>query len=139
MCPRAFIGQEIQALRKQMFQQFGGAAPEGLDLQSLLPDDMFRENAERRVKLGLVLSEMIGKFELKADPAKVRQTIEELAATYQDAEEVVNWYYGNPEQLSSVESKVLEDSVVDKLLEQAAVTDEPCSYQEAIAKAQSQG
>tara|TARA_R100000005_G_scaffold96477_1_gene83719 strand:- start:13162 stop:14484 length:1323 start_codon:yes stop_codon:yes gene_type:complete len=136
--PKALVKQEIQALRKQMFQQFGGAAPEGLDLDSLLPDDMFRDNAERRVKLGLVLSEMIGTFELKADPAKVRETIEELAATYQDAEEVINWYYGNPEQLSSVESKVLEDSVVDKLLESAEVTDEPCSYQEAIAQAQSQ-
>ncbi|MEQ9463887.1 MAG: trigger factor [Haliea sp.] len=134
--PRALVGQEIDALRGQMFQQFGGSAPEGLDLKSILPDDMFRENAERRVKLGLILSEMISKNGLKADPAKVRSTVEELAATYQDSEEVVNWYYGNPDQLASVESKVLEDSVVEKLLEEAEITDEPCTYQEAIAQAQ---
>lgn len=134
--PRALVAQEIDALRGQMFQQFGGAAPEGLDLKSILPDDMFRDNAERRVKLGLILSEMISKHGLKADPAKVRATIEELAATYQDSEEVVSWYYGNPEQLASVESKVLEDSVVEKLLEDAEITEEACTYQEAIAQAQ---
>ncbi|MEQ8803792.1 trigger factor [Haliea sp.] len=134
--PRALVAQEIDALRGQMFQQFGGAAPEGLDLKSILPDDMFRDNAERRVKLGLILSEMINKHGLKADPAKVRATIEELAATYQDSEEVVNWYYGNPDQLASVESKVLEDSVVEKLLEDANITEQACTYQEAIAQAQ---
>lgn len=134
--PRALVTQEIDALRGQMFQQFGGAAPQGLDLKSILPDDMFRDNAQRRVKLGLILSEMIGKHGLKADPAAVRATIEEMAATYQDSDEVVNWYYGNPDQLASVESRVLEDSVVEKLLEEASITEQACTYQEAIAQAQ---
>lgn len=134
--PRALVAQEIDALRGQMFQQFGGAAPQGLDLKSILPDDMFRDNAERRVKLGLILSEMIGRHGLKADPALVRTTIEELAATYQDSDEVVNWYYGNPDQLASVESRVLEDSVVEKLLEDASIIEQACTYQEAIAQAQ---
>lgn len=134
--PKALVAQEVDALRQQMFQQFGGAAPQDLDLKSLLPDDMFRDNAERRVKLGLILSEMISRYELKADPAKVRTAVEELAATYQDSEEVINWYYGNPEQLAAVESRVLEDTVVDKLLEDADVREQPCSYQEAISQAQ---
>jgi trigger factor len=134
--PRALIGQEVEALRNQMFQQFGGAGgAQNLDLKSLLPDDMFTENAERRVKLGLLLSEMIGKFELKADADKIRATIEEMASTYQDPEEVINWYYSNPEQLSSIESKVLEDQVVEKLLESANIVDKACSYQEAIGQA----
>ncbi|PLW82130.1 trigger factor [Kineobactrum sediminis] len=137
--PKALVAQEADVLRKQMFQQFGGAAPEGLDLKSLLPDEMFKDNAERRVKLGLILSEMISKYELKADPARVRETIEEMAATYEDSEEVINWYYGNPEQLASVESKVLEDTIVEKLLENATVHEEACSYQEAINQAQAQG
>ena len=71
-----------------------------LDLKSLLPDDMFSENAERRVKLGLVMSEMISKYELKADADKVRETIEEMASTYEDPQEVIDWYYSNQEQLS---------------------------------------
>ena len=136
--PRALISQEVDAMRGQMFQQFGGAAAPDMDLKSLLPDEMFEENAERRVKLGLILSEMIVKSELKADPEKVRETIEELASTYEQPEEVVNWYYSNQEQLSSVESKVLEDSVVEKLLEDANITEKECSYQDALAEAQAQ-
>ena len=134
--PRALIAQEVEALRNQMFQQFGGAAGQDLDLKSLLPDDMFTENAEKRVKLGLILSELISKYELKADGDKVRAAIEEMASTYQEPEEVINWYYSNQEQLASVESKVLEDQVVEKLLESAKITDRECSYQEAIAPAQ---
>ncbi len=134
--PKALIGQEVDVLRNQMFQQFGGAAGQDLDLKSLLPDDMFTENAERRVKLGLVLAELISKLELKADADKVRETIEEMASTYQDPEEVINWYYSNQEQLSSVESKVLEDQVVEKLLENAKIAEIQCSYQEAISPPQ---
>ena len=133
--PRALVAQEVDALRNQMFQQFGGAGGQDMDLKSLLPDDMFTENAEKRVKLGLVLSELIAKMELKADADKVRATIEEMASTYQEPEEVINWYYSNQEQLASVESKVLEDQVVEKLLESAKIAEKECSYQEAIAPA----
>ena len=92
--------------------------------------------AERRVKLGLLLAELISSRELKADPEKVRGEIEELASTYQEPEEVINWYYGNQEQLQAVESKVLEDQAVESLLEQATVSEAPCSYQEAISLGQ---
>lgn len=134
--PGALIAQEVDALRGQMFQQFGGASAQDLDLKALLPDEMFTEKAQRRVKLGLVLSELIGHFELKADPEKVRASVEEMAATYQDPQEVVDWYYANDEQLAGIESKVIEDAVVDKLLESAKLDDSACSYQEAIALGQ---
>lgn len=136
--PSSLISQEIDAMRSQMFQQFGGQASQDMDLKSLLPDDMFKEQSERRVKLGLLLAEMIGKFELQADPAKVRETIEDIASTYQEPEEVINWYYSENEQLASIESRVLEDQVVEKLLEGATIVDEPCSYQEALASARPQ-
>ncbi|WP_439101969.1 trigger factor [Congregibacter sp.] len=134
--PAALIAQETDALRNQMFQQFGGAAPEGMDLKSILPDDMFAENAARRVKLGLVLAELIAHYELKADEEAIKAAVEEIASTYQDPEEVVNWYLGNQEQLAAVESKVLEDKVVERLLESAAISDKSCTYQEAIALGQ---
>lgn len=134
--PQALIEQEIGALRDQMFQQFGGASAQDLDLKSLLPDDMFKERAERRVTLGLVLSELISHHDLKADPDALRAAVEDIASTYQDPEEVVNWYYGNQEQLSAVESRVLEDRIVEQLLEQADVSESPCSYQDAIALGQ---
>ncbi|MCX2981368.1 trigger factor [Halieaceae bacterium IMCC14734] len=135
--PKALIASEVDTMRQQMFQQFGGAgATPDLDLQSLLPAEMFEEQATRRVKLGLVLHELIQRDEIKADAEKVRAHIEEMAATYQDPEEVINWYYSNQEQLSSVEAMVLEEEVVDKLLETASVSEQECSYKDAMAKAQ---
>ena len=133
--PASLIAQEVNAMRQQMFQQFGGAAPQDMDLASILPDEMFAEQAERRVKLGLVVAEMISQSELTAEPAKVREAIEDIASTYQDPEEVINWYYSENEQLAGIESRVLEDAVVDKLLSEAAIAEIECSYQDALAKA----
>jgi trigger factor len=132
--PQALIDGEINNMRQQMFQQFGGAGAGDLDLESLLPGDMFQEQAERRVKLGLILSEFVSKKELKADADQVRSTIEEMASTYQEPEEVINHYYSNQEQLQSIESMVLEEQVVDKLLENATVSDKECTYQEALSQ-----
>jgi trigger factor len=137
--PRALVEREVEAMRNQMFQQFGGAgAAQDLDLKSMLPDDMFTENAERRVKLGLVLAELVSKLELKVDAEKVRAAIEEMASTYQDPDEVINYYYSNQEQLASVESKVLEDQMVEKLLDNAQIVEKECSYQEALAKGEAE-
>jgi len=133
--PSSLIAQEVNAMRAQMFQQFGGAAPQDLDLTTILPDEMFAEQAQRRVKLGLVVAEMIGAYELSAEPAKVRAAIEDIASTYQDPDEVINWYYSENEQLAGIESRVLEDAVVEKLLSEAAIAEVECSYQDALAKA----
>ena len=133
--PASLIAQEVNNMRQQMFEQFGGAAPQDMDLASILPDEMFVDQAERRVKLGLVVAEMISQFELTAEPARVRETIEDIASTYQDPEEVINWYYSENEQLAGIESRVLEDAVVEKLLSTAAIAEVECSYQDALAKA----
>jgi trigger factor len=132
--PKSLVDQEVSTMRNQMFQQYGGGGmdSQNLDLESLLPDTMFTENAERRVKLGLVLAEYIAKHELKADSEKVREAIEEMASTYQDPQEVIEYYYSNQQQLSAVESKVLEDQVVEKLLESAHIVEKESGYQEAI-------
>jgi len=136
--PKALVQQEISVMRRQMFQQFGGAQNQDLDLDSLLPDEMFDENAQRRVKLGLVMAEFISKHGIRADADKVRETIEELASTYQNPQEVLDYYYSDQQQLASVESKVLEDQVVEKLLESANITDKACSYQDAIGQEQAE-
>jgi trigger factor len=134
--PQSLVDQEVGVMRKQMFQQFGGAGNQDLDLESLLPDTMFTENAERRVKLGLVMAEIIAANEIRADGEKVRDTIEEMASTYENPQEVIDHYYSSQEQLSAVESKVLEDQVVEKLLESANITENKCSYQDAISQDQ---
>lgn len=130
--PKALIQQEIKVLRQQMVQQFGGAA-ENMDLESILPDDMFTEQADRRVKLGLVLNELIQAEGIKADADKVKETIEGFAATYEDPSEVVNYYYGNQQMLQQVESMVVEDMVVDHILAQAKVEEKDSTYDEVLA------
>jgi len=127
--PSALVGGEIEQLRQQAMQQFGGG--QNID-PNMLPDDLFKEQAARRVLLGLVLGEVIQQQELKADPARVRESIEELASTYESPDEVINWYYGNQEQLATIESSVLEDQVFDYVIDQSAVSEKLVGYQEVI-------
>ena len=127
--PESLVSNEILQLKSQALQQMGGA--QGAD-PSMLPDELFKEQADRRVILGLVLGEIIGQQNLQADPAKVRESVEELAATYESPDDVINWYYGNKEQLATIESAVVEDQVFDYIIEKSVVTDTEVSYQEII-------
>lgn len=133
--PAALISNEIHQLKHQTVQQMGGG--QGFDPHSM-PDDLFREQAKRRVTLGLILGEVISQQSIQADADKVRDAVEEIAATYESPEEVVKWYYSNEEQLQGIESSVIEDQVFDYIIEQAQVSDKEVSYQDVI-KPESQG
>jgi len=134
--PAALVSQEIQQQKARMFQSFGGNTGNSVDLDKILPDQMFEEGAERRVKLGLILSQYIQEFSIQADGQIVRKTIEDLAATYEKPEEVVKWYYSNEDQLAAVESQVVEDLLVERLLETASINEQPCTYAEVLSLAQ---
>ena len=127
--PEALMVAEIQLLRKQMLSQMGSS--QKVD-SSMLPDELFKEQAHRRVVLGLVLGEVIQQQGFKADPAKVRESVEELASTYESPDEVINWYYGNQEQLATIESTVVEDQVFDYIISEAHISDKQVKYQEVI-------
>ena len=127
--PSALVSGEIRALKRQMMSQFGDAA--NFD-ESILPDDLFRDEAEKRVALGLIVAQIIEDNDIKVDGDRVKAQIEEVASTYEEPEEVINYYYSNEQLLNSVQSAVLEDQVVDHVLAQATVTDETCSYEEAV-------
>lgn len=127
--PASLVQSEIGQLRQQAMQQMGGG--QNID-PKMLPDELFRERAERRVKLGLLLGEVIQQEEMKADADKVREAVEEIASTYESPDEVVKWYYSNEEQLTAVESSVLEDQVFDHIIDKAQVTDKQVSYEEVI-------
>ena len=133
--PAALMSNEIHQLKHQTVQQMGGG--QGFDPHSM-PDDLFREQAKRRVTLGLILGEVISQQGIQADADKVRDAVEEIAATYESPEEVVKWYYSNEEQLQGIESSVIEDQVFDYIIEQAQVSDKEVSYQDVI-KPESQG
>lgn len=130
--PSALVTNEIQAMRQQTIQQYGGAV-QGLDMTTLLPDDMFRDQAQQRSALGLLVSEIVIKEDLKADKDVVRKLVEETAATYADPEEVINYYYNNEQLLKNVEAAALEEQVVELVLGKATVKDEKVSYDEALA------
>lgn len=99
---------------------------------SMIPNDLFSEQAQRRVVSGLILAEVISQQNLQADPVKVREAVEEIASTYESPDEVINWYYGNRDQLATVESSVLEDQVFDYVLDKAQVSEKKVSYEEVI-------
>lgn len=128
--PKALLKGEIQALREQAAQQFRGAQ-KGASLPEL-PDALFTEQASRRVSLGLMIGELIKSHDLKPDADKVRAAIENLASAYENPAEVVSWYYANKEQMASIESLVLEDTVVEKILAEAKVTDKQATFDEVM-------
>ena len=127
--PEALIANEIIQLKQQMVQQFGGG--QQIDL-SMLPDDMFKEKAERRAALGVIVSEVVKVEELSPDEDKVRARIDEIASTYEQPQEGVDYYYSKPELLSSVEAVVLEDQVTELVLSKAKVKDETQPYDEVV-------
>lgn len=130
--PKALVSGEIDRQRQAMFQQFGGGAK--LD-PKMLPDTLFAEQAERSVKLGLIISQIIQDRSLTVDPARVRTLVEEVAQSYEQPDDVISYYYGNKEQLAQVEALVLEDQVVDTVLADAQVTDEAARYADVVARA----
>ena len=129
--PQSLIDQEVNRMRQEAVQQFGGGAQ--LD-PSMLPAEMFSEQAQKRVKLGLIVSAIVDKNSLEANAEKVRETIEKMAATYQEPEQVINYYYSNEQQLSQIQNMVLEEQIVDFVLESAKVTDKTVSYDDAVKR-----
>lgn len=135
--PKALVANEVQVLRQQMLQRFGGQQ-QNFDVKSLLPDSMFQADAERRVALGLIVGEIIKSAKLKPEAKRVKTMIDEIASTYQEPQEVVEYYNSNPELMAGIESAVLEDQVVDYILTKAKVSDEESTYDEVIKAAHPQ-
>ena len=127
--PQALVDQEIDRMRQDAAQRFGGG--QQFDA-SMLPAELFQNQATPRVKLGLIVNAIVEQLEIEADDAKVRETIEEMASSYEEPEQVVNFYYNNPQQLSQIQNMVLEEQVVDTVLEKAQVTEVTMSYDDAV-------
>lgn len=124
--PKALIDQEVNALRQQSMQRFGG---QGANMPEL-PADLFTEQATRRVKVGLLLGEVIKSNELQADDARVEALIENMASAYEDPSEVVAYYKNNQELMQNMRNVALEEQAVDALLAAAKVTDKEVAFEE---------
>lgn len=127
--PKALVKSEVGALRQQAMQQFGGGR--NID-PSMLPDDLFSGQAERRVTLSLIMNEIVNKNNLKPEADAVRKLIEEMAESYEKPEEVIKWYYSDKEQLANIEAMALEEAVIDLILDSAKISESNVSYEEAL-------
>jgi trigger factor len=120
--PRVLIREEIKAIKDQARQSIRGNME--------LPDELFEKDARRRVALGLIIAEVVKANNIQVDPQRVREAVEDMASTYEEPQEVIEFYYRNKEHLASVESLALEDQVVDWAMERVTVEDEPLSFRE---------
>ncbi len=129
--PKVLVEQEIQSLKQQMQQQMGKQSP-----SFQLPDQLFEGEAKRRVALGLIVAEVIRANGIEVDEARVKTTVEDLAASYENPQAVVDYYYKNREQMDSVRSLTLENQVVDWVKTQVTLEAEPSTF-EAITRGSS--
>ncbi len=97
--------------------------------------DLFKGEAERRVKLGLLIAEVVRAHNIQADPVRVQKRIETLAASYESPAEVVEWYNSNPEYLNGINSLVIEEQVVDLVMKEAAITDQEMGFEDLMTQA----
>lgn len=117
--PKALIENEIKGLKEDMIKRVFGNQKVDPSKVPNLPDDMFIEQANKRVQLGLVFSEYVQVHDLKADPKRVDETLQSLAQSYDKPEELLDWYRGSKERMEQIESSVLEELAVEKILESA--------------------
>jgi trigger factor len=99
-----------------------------------IPEDIFRPQAERRVRLGLVVAELVRTNDLAAKPEQIKTHVEELAASYEKPEDVIRWYYSDNRRMAEVEAVVIESNVTDYILAQAKVSDKSVSFDELMGQ-----
>jgi trigger factor len=129
--PRSLVEQESGVLAERMREDLKGR---GVDMKELpVPPDAFKEQAQRRVRLGLIVAEIVKKHGLQAKPDQIRKQIEEFAQTYENPAEVVRWYFSDKNRLAEVEALVVEQNVVDWVLDKGHVTDKTLTFDELMA------
>lgn len=131
--PNALVKQEIEALRGQTMQNM--QMPDNSKLPAdVLPDNLFEEEAKKRISLGLIISEIVQKKEIKLDQEKVSQQLTVISAGYGKPDEVIQYYRNNREAMANVEMMVMEQQVVDYVLGEAKQKSKKFSFDEFVNK-----
>mgnify|MGYP000701877254 FL=1 len=126
--PAAAVAEEVDVLRQQAVQRFGGKP----EMAAQLPAELFETEAKRRVQVGLLLSTVIGSNELKVDEARVEAMIADIASAYEQPAEVVEYYAKNRQLTENIRNVVLEEQAVDAVLAKAKVTEKAMSFDELM-------
>jgi len=130
-----------KALVEAESRQLADNARRDLEMRGMKSQDIpvepawFAEQAVRRVKLGLIMAELVKGQELHAKPEQIRALVEEMAQSYEDPSELVRWYYAQPERLAQAEAVVIEDNVVGWVVDKAKATDKPVAFDELMGNA----
>ncbi len=132
--PSALVDMEIQRLMQAAQQDMEQRGMQTKDFP--MQPEWFADQAKRRVSLGLILAEVVKTEKLQATPEQVRAMVEETAASYEQPEEVIRWYYAQPQRLSDVEGVAIENNVVEWVLGKAKVTDKAAVFDELMGQKQ---
>ncbi len=124
--PRSLVAMEISRLQDAAKQDLESRGMTTKDMS--LPGELFSERAAQRVKLGLILSDLVRQHGLLAKPEQVRSMIEELAESYEEPTQMVKWYYSQPERLSEVEAVVAEENVVNWCAAQMEASEQKTTF-----------
>ena len=131
--PKVLVDSEVQSLMQQSLEDMrerGIKIPQGMEL----PPELFTERAQRRVKLGLVMAELVEQQDLEAKPEQVKTLVQGYAQSFERPEEVVKWHYSDPSRLQELKNMVLEDNVVAWVFGTAKVTDRTMEFNELMGK-----
>lgn len=128
--PNVLIDQEKKRLIEEARQNFETRGMKFDD--AMIKPELFQSKAEYRIKLGLILSELVKTHDLKAQPEQIRKVVEESAQGYENPEEVIKWHYSSPDNLKEVEAVVLEDNVVTWALQQVKVVDKTTTFDQLM-------
>ena len=99
-----------------------------------IPDDVFRPQAERRVRLGLVVAELVRTNQLQATQEQIKSHVEELAASYEKPADVVRWYFSDNNRMAEVEAIIIENNVTEFVLSKAKITEKSVSFDELMGQ-----
>lgn len=131
--PKALVDMEAEQMAEHARKDMQAR---GMDAKNMPVDaSWFTDQAVRRVKLGLVLAELVKEKGLQAKPEQVKAIVEEYAQTFEDPNEVVRWYYSQPQRLAEAEALALENNVVEWMLANAKAVDKPVSFDELMGNA----
>ncbi|MBX9834793.1 MAG: trigger factor [Burkholderiaceae bacterium] len=134
--PKALVDAEILQSKRAFFERAGMRGEIKPELLAMIPDDRFKEDATRRVQIGLLLTHIISSEKIKADPQKVHDKVTELAAVYDDPDQMIAYVYSHKDQLRQIEAMVFEEQVIDKLLTEATVVEKLVAYAELMELAE---
>ena len=128
--PKALVSREAEQLAENARRDMEARGMNTKDLP--VSADWFADQAERRVKLGLVLAELVSAKDLHAKPEQIRALIEDFAQSYEDPKEVIDWYYSQPQRMAQAEALVIEENAVDWVLSNAKTEDKAVAFDELM-------